>query len=388
MSIDGFVEKMKMIQNDLLDFLEDESDAEDKYENFINLLSTQEIIKDQYKFKGLLYLINSIGNNHQCIPNFIFKVERLLRQFKEDIQKYFSNSKIFDFFRDNKRILLFLIEEKIITIDEYIFSQMTSYCYVIKKYCEYFQPEIKPFFTKENIEKYNSKNGSLKDIEFIESMNKEVEENFYEKRREGENDDYLCELIRNNEIKEFITFTEQRNLSLENKIKESIFETNQILVNAYYITLIEYASFYGSIDIIKYMQIKGVKLISSMWTYAIHSRNAELIRYLEDNHVPRPENSYNPILKESIKCHHNDITNYIIDYLMKEEDLQNGIENKYYYNLYRYAAECHNYCFFPTNMKYKNMFFYLCEFDYYTLVELYLSSGKIDINDKIKIVII
>ena len=126
MSIDGFVEKMKMIQNDLLDFLEDESYAEDKYENFINLLSTQEIIKDQYKFKGLLYLINSIGNNHQCIPNFIFKVERLLRQFKEDIQKYFSNSKIFEIFKDNKRILLFLIEQKFFVIDKSIASIFTT----------------------------------------------------------------------------------------------------------------------------------------------------------------------------------------------------------------------------------------------------------------------
>ena len=122
-------------------------------------------------------------------------------------------------------------------------------------------------------------------------MNKEIEENFYEKRREGENDDYLCELIRNNEIKEFITFTEQRNLSLENKIKKSIFEANQLLTDAYYITLIEYTLY-------------------------------------------------------------------------------------------------HNYCFFPTNMKYKNMFFYLCEYDYYALVELYLSEGVIDVNDKIKISII
>ena len=408
MSIDGFVEKMKMIQNDLLDFLEDESDAEDKYENFINLLSTQEIIKDQYKFKGLLYLINSIGNNHQRSPNFICKIERLLRQFKEDIQKYFSNSEIFELFKRNKRILLFLIEEKIITIDEYIFSRITNYDeyilsaitsddYFNKNYFEYFQPEIKPFLTKENIEKYSSRNQYLKDGEFIERMKKEVEEDFYAKRREGANDDYLCRLIRLNKIQEFIAFVEQSNLSLESKIKKSIFETNQLLTEKneisligyeYKITLIEYASFYGSIDVIKYMQTKGAELTSSMWTYAIHSRNAELIRYLEDNHVPPPNDKYETILKESIKCHHNDITNYIIDYLMKEEDLQNGIDNKYYYNLYRYAAECHNYCFFPTNMEYKNMFFYLCEFDYYTLVELYLSSGNININDKIKISII
>lgn len=42
--------------------------------------------------------------------------------------------------------------------------------------------------------------------EFTERMNKEVDEDFYEKRRDGENDDYLCQLIRNNKINEFNTF--------------------------------------------------------------------------------------------------------------------------------------------------------------------------------------
>ena len=68
---------------------------------------------------------------------------------------------------------------------------------------------------------------------------------------------------------------------------------------------------------------------------------------------------------------------------MNEEVLQNDIENQYYHNLYRYAVESHNYCFSPTNMKYQNMFLYLCELDYYTLVELYLSEETIDINAKI-----
>ncbi len=34
------------------------------------------------------------------------------------------------------------------------------------------------------------------------------------------------------------------------------------------------------------------------------------------------------------------------------------------------------------------MFFYLCEFDYYTLVKLYLIDGTIDINAAIKTSII
>ena len=173
-------------------------------------------------------------------------------------------------------------------------------------------------------------------------------------------------------------------MSLEICIKESIFETNQLLTCKEKISLIEYASFYGSNDIIKYIEKKGVELTSSMWIYGIHSCNAELIRYLEDNHVSPPDNDYERILEESIKCHHNDISNYLIDNIMNEEYLQNNIENEYYHNLYRYATESYNYCFFPTNMKYKNMFFYLCEFDYYTLVKLYLTEGTIDINAKIK----
>ena len=388
MSSEAFVVKLKSIQSSLLEFLEEESDGEDKYKNFINLVSTQQIIKEEHEFKALLQLINSIANNHHRVPNFISKVERVLRHFKQDLQKYFSNSEIFKIFKDNKRILLFLLEEKLMIMDEYIFSIITKSFYVRKNYCEYFQPEIKPFLTEENIEKYGSKNKSLKDAEFIKRMNKEVEENFYEKRREGLNDDYLCELIRNNEIQEFIRFTEQRNLSLEICIKKSIFETNRLLTDKSDIKLIEYASFYGSNDIIKYMEKKGVELTSSMWIYAIHSCNAELIKYLEDNHVSPPENKYERILRESVKCHHNDISNFIIDNLMKEEDLQYDIEYKYYDNLYKYAVESHNYCFFPANMKYENMFLYLCEFNYYTLVKLYLTEFTVDLSETIKILII
>ena len=117
---------MKSIQNSLLEFLEDESDANDKYENFVNLISTQKINNEEHELKALLQLINRIGNNHHRFPNFISNVERVLTQFKQDLQKYFSNSEIFDIFKDNKRILPFLLEEKMMIIDECIFSIIMS----------------------------------------------------------------------------------------------------------------------------------------------------------------------------------------------------------------------------------------------------------------------
>ena len=57
MSLEIFVDKMKSIESSLLEFLEEESDGEDKYDYFINLVSIQQIINDEYEFKALLQLI-------------------------------------------------------------------------------------------------------------------------------------------------------------------------------------------------------------------------------------------------------------------------------------------------------------------------------------------
>ena len=385
MNIEEFIEKKKSIQVALLEFLEDESIAEENYENFLKSVSEYQITEDKYKLKSVLQLINAVGNNHRRVKNFFCKLEQILVHFKKDIEKYFKNSEIFEVFENNKRILLFLIEEKIMIIDEYIASRIARRKYL----AEYFAPELKPFFPEEFIKKYGDKNLYLREEIFINNIKKEVSEDFYDKRKEGENDSYLCELIRKNQVKEFGVYVNRNNISLESYIEKSIFETNQLLLENINNKMIEYASFYGSIDIIRYMRFNGnVELTSNMWNYAVHSCNAELIRYLEDNHVSPIMNNYDRILKESIKCHHNDISNYLIDNIMNEEYLQNNIENEFYHNLYRYATESYNYCFFPTNMKYKNMFFYLCKFDYYTLVKHYLKELTIDINSTIIISII
>ena len=40
-------------------------------------------------------------------------------------------------------------------------------------------------------------------------------------------------------------------------------------------TLIEYTAFYGAIQILNYLNKRGVELTSSLWIYTIHSKNAE-----------------------------------------------------------------------------------------------------------------
>ena len=61
-----------------------------------------------------LHMISKIASDHHRLPNFINKIEKILKYLKDDITRYFSNSSIFNIFSESKRILLFLLEEKII----------------------------------------------------------------------------------------------------------------------------------------------------------------------------------------------------------------------------------------------------------------------------------
>ena len=76
---------------------------------------------------------------------------------------------------------------------------------------------------------------------------------FDEKLKIGENDSYICHLIRNDSIEKFVIFVNQTNLNLSSQIKSSIFETNLFLIKNDETTLIEYAAFFGSIQIFQYL---------------------------------------------------------------------------------------------------------------------------------------
>lgn len=365
MSFEEVIEKKKEIQNALLDYLEDESEAEMKYEIFVNNLEIEKIKEDRYKLESLLRMVNAISKNHHRNEYFNMKIDKILDHLRTDIQKYFTNPEIFDFFLLNKRALLFLIEEKILIIDEKIASRFTYHHHVVHKFCEYFFPEVKQFLEDDFIEKYVQKTEVVDDV-------------FYKKRRIGENDTYLSEIIRKDNVVEFIIYSNKECLPLQSYIKGSIFETNGFLMDEFRkITLIGYAAFCGSIDIIKYLHINGVDLQPNIWQFAIRSENAELFRYLEENHVLPAENDFEKILKKSIKCHHNQFANYIIENLIQEKN------DKYYRDIYQSSFKYRNYCFFPENIKHKNLFFNLCRFNYYTLVKLFFKQDNFDINAKI-----
>ena len=212
MSINGYIEKMKKIQNSLLKFLEEKVDVEENYENLKKIIADQKITENKHDLKSFLRLLIKISNNHRRVASFIEKIERIFREIKMEIKSRFSNSEIFELFKSNKRILLFLIKEDLLKIDENIFSKITKEEYIKNKYPQYFSPEIKPFLTEEFIQKYQKKHSEPK---WIEETIKEIPENFEKKRLEGENDNYMCELIRKQKTKDFIAFMNRKGLCKE-----------------------------------------------------------------------------------------------------------------------------------------------------------------------------
>ena len=67
-------------------------------------------------------MLKIIIENHHRSQNFFTKIEQILQFLKIDISQTFSNKELFDMFLQNKRILLYFIENEIIKIDKSIYD--------------------------------------------------------------------------------------------------------------------------------------------------------------------------------------------------------------------------------------------------------------------------
>ena len=224
--------------------------------------------------------------------------------------KFWSNIEKFHIFRTNKRILLFALNEKIVTLDQKILNCFFEDELIKQNYYLYFYPEIKEMIRNNLIFEEKTKMILNDNIDF-----------FLEKRKIGENDSLLCNLIRNDRIEDFSAYIKKESIPLSSKIIQSIFETNPFLLENNP-TLIEYSAFFGSINIFKYLMRKGVELTPSVWLFGIHGRNYEIIEIIEKYGVEPINNSYISCFIESIKCHYHEITE-----LLFKKYIQNSITN-------------------------------------------------------------
>ena len=183
----------------------------------------------------------------------------------------------------------------------------------------------------------------------------------------------------NDLIEEFTKYVNQKNLPISSEVTHSFFETNSFLLKNRP-TLIEYSAFFGSIQIYQYLWLNHVYLSPSLCLHSIHGRNPDLIHLFEEDHVYPPDDSYEICLKESIKCHHNEFASYIIDNLLDQKIEESNQENKFDVNIFSYCFHYYNYSYFPSNLDNKFFLYYLCKYDYLSLIEFLLSTEELDLN--------
>lgn len=114
MNSQEFIDKMKKIQENLLEFIDSQDCIEDKFQKLKILFDDQKIRDNTNNLKLFFRMLIDITNNHIRKANFYHKVELFLIYFKKDIITNYSNSEIFNIFKKNKRVLLFLINERVL----------------------------------------------------------------------------------------------------------------------------------------------------------------------------------------------------------------------------------------------------------------------------------
>lgn len=343
MNIQQYIDMMKNIQNQVLKYIGNEDNSDESFNEITVFLENQKIQSDKHVFKSFLYLISNISNYHQRLASFNNKIDQILNFFSESIRYYFTNDEIFNIFKSNKRVLLFLIEHNLLTIDETIFLKIQDKEYLKKYYTQYFYPEIKHFIVNKK-------------------QNPMVDKDFYEKRRIGENDQYICEIIRNDNLEKFIEYFKENNIEFWNEIQPSIFETNQFLLQKK-INFITYAAFFSSNQIIRFLLTqKGFTLCCSMWDCAVHCNSVELIQLLKEKNF---STSFSNVSMELIRSY---------------SSMAKFIDTPEHKNSFELGLRYYNFNYIDINHINNTFFYQFCLYDYLFLVKILAKADDFNVN--------
>ena len=215
----AFLTKMKNIYDHLFGFLE----SNDDFQIFKDYLISQKIQEKDNGLIEFLHLLSSVSYHRHQKPKYQEKIEQIILLLKDDIMQQLPNFSIFSIFQSNYLLLLFLLEEKIISIDINLYNAMKANDHQFM----FFMPEITKYLGDKNNQPIN-----------------QFPQTFYDNRKKGSNPSLICQLIRDDSIEEFKKHLNEKNISIKDtRITTSIFETNSYLYT-HILTLIEYEAFF------------------------------------------------------------------------------------------------------------------------------------------------
>ena len=88
-----------------------------------------------------------------------------------------------------------------------------------------------------------------------------------------------------------------------------------------------------------------------------------------------PDQTYEICLKEAIKCHHNDIAQYIYNNLIDDEVKNNNLQSNFKVNILSFSFHYYNFYFLEDDkLNHQFVFLYLYKYNNFNLVKLYLNA--------------
>lgn len=115
MEIQKYIDSKNKLLTHFLCFID--SFETDEQNEFFNCLDNQKFDENLEEFRLFIRLLMIISNYHYRYSGFFKKIEKIILHFKNIIKQNYSNYEIYRLFCSNRRIVLFIIEQKLLTMD-------------------------------------------------------------------------------------------------------------------------------------------------------------------------------------------------------------------------------------------------------------------------------
>ena len=152
MEIQDYININKNLYTTFSKYIDNHLDDNDEYQNLTSFLTTHDYLTNVEILSEFLRLISNVSKNHTRENNFLNTIYKILYFLKDTLNNIFPKLEIFNIFKDNKIVLLFLFTNIIETDATIIENLKQTYLFD-----DYFYKIAKPFLDsrkKQEIEKH------------------------------------------------------------------------------------------------------------------------------------------------------------------------------------------------------------------------------------------
>lgn len=245
------------------------------------------------------------------------KYEKLIEELLPYIKQFFTSDEIY-YFSILNQIKLFFYQKGLITIDTIIqkskIFKSVSYLFAYEIYQERNEEFIKFFGSKEF---------------FFKEVGYSTFESFLEFRKAWTNDNPVSVSIRADDADKLQELIAKTNLNYDYQIPYSIYEDLSCFFKKKNMpSMIDYAAFYGSVNVFKYLMMNNSKITQKTMEYAVYGGCYEIIHILENTNCPNSS-----ALEASIRVHNNELYDYFINTVGLKHDSKTIIRTVINYNI-------------------------------------------------------